>query len=425
MIRLGRRAVLGGFAASATLAAVPVMARQSGSDVELLGALDASGTYAERLARLERFDPEALVPSRRADLFTVRSALAIDVELARLIPGGKDGGPYRLPLAGEPGVWRHANGARAYRLLLERQIGLAIDPEAAHRRFEREIARLSRRADALMRGLGFATGSIAERYTALFADPRWHYPDSDTGRDRAVADMNRWLDRARPRVAELMGPVPTESLEVRARRMSREDEAAGKGGYRELPVDGRPGGYFVDLKDIARRPGWSLASVVHHELLPGHMVQGPMEAAADPHPQRLAYLPAFSEGWAIHAEQAMATDGVYRGDPLAELGHIHWLLFRLARGLADTGIHHRRWSIAQARAQVEGVQGVPAYFAAFDSDVERIGREPGLRAAEALAWLELSALVAAQPSDAARRRQYQRILVDGRKPLRLLREGKA
>lgn len=388
-------------------------------------ALDGDGSYAERLGRLQRFDAAALSPSRRIDLVAVRAALAIDAELSALIPGGKVEGPYRVPPRTEPGVWRHANGARAYHLLIERQIGASVDPEAAHRRFEQEIAQLGRRADGLMRELGFKTGSVGARYKALFGEPRWHYPDSDAGRNRAIADMDRWLDKARPRVAALIGAVPPECLAVRNRRMSPAEEAAGKSGYRELPAGSTPGAYFVDLKDIARRPSWSLPSVVHHELLPGHMIQGPIEVAANPHPLRLAYLPGFAEGWAIHAEQQMAADGAYSGESLAELGHIHWLLFRLARGLADTGIHHRRWGIERARAEMEAVQGVPAYFAAFEPDIERIAREPGFRAAEALTWLGLADLVEAQPSSATRRQLHQRILRDGRKPLRLLQEEQA
>ncbi|MGK6355825.1 DUF885 family protein [Sphingomonas sp. DT-207] len=424
-MRLARRELLGGLGVSAALAAIPAAARAEDADAELIQALDGGGSYAERMARLQRFDAAALSPSRRIDLLTVRAALAIDAELSALLPGGKAEGPYRVPSLAEPSVWRRANGMRAYNLLIERQIGAPVDPETVHRRFEQEIAQLGTRADELMRGLGFKSGSVGERYKALFAEPRWRYPDSDTGRDRAIADMNRWLDTTRPRVAALIGAVPPECLAVRNRRMSPAEEAAGKSGYRELPAGGMPGAYFVDLKDIARRPSWSLASVVHHELLPGHMIQGPIEVAADPHPLRLAYLPGFGEGWAIHAEQQMAADGAYRGEPLAELGHIHWLLFRLARGLADTGIHLHRWSIERARAEVEAVQGVPAYFAAFEPDIERIAREPGLRAAEALTWLSLADLVAAQPSSATRRQLHQRILRDGRKPLRLLQEEQA
>jgi uncharacterized protein (DUF885 family) len=424
-MQVARRELLGGLVVSATLAAIPAAARAGDADAELMQALDGGGSYAERLTRLQRFDAAALSPSRGIDLLTIRAALAVDAELSALIPGGKAEGPYRLPLLTEPGVWRHTNGARAYSLLIGRQVGASVDPEVAHRRFEQEIARLGGRADELMRGLGFKTGSVSARYKALFAEPRWHYPDSDAGRDRAVADMNRWLDKARPRVAALIGAVPPECLAVRNRRMSPAEEAAGKSGYRELPAGGTPGAYVVDLKDIARRPSWSLPSVVHHELLPGHMIQSPIEAAANPHPLRLAYLPGFAEGWAIHAEQQMAANDAYRGEPLAELGHIHWLLFRLARGLVDTGIHHRRWSIERARAEVEAIQGVPAYFAAFETDIERIAREPGLRAVEALTWLGLADLVEAQPSSATRRQLHQRILREGRKPLRLLQEEQA
>jgi hypothetical protein len=148
------------------------------------------------------------------------------------------------------------------------------------------------------------------------------------------------------------------------------------------------------------------------------MVQLPIEAAADPHPLRIAYLPAFAEGWAIHAEQLMADHGVYQGAPLEELGHLHWLLFRAVRGLIDTGIHHRRWSVAEARAQLERLQGVPAYFASFEQDLERITGEPAVRAAEALIWLRLADCVWGRGDTSAEINQM--LLRNGRKPLRLI-----
>jgi uncharacterized protein (DUF885 family) len=421
MIEARRRDLLGAFAASATIAAVPALAERN-RDAELRAALDdlpGIGGYEARLARLAAFDRAALSPSAGIDLQAVRAALAIDAQLLRLVPGGKVDGPYRVPAGAEPGLWRNANGAAAYALLIERHVGARIDPETAHRRFEREAARLATRADRLLRDAGFTRGSVGARFQAIFADSRWLYPDDDAGRDAAVADMNRWLDGARGRLPALIGPLPPESLEVATRRMSRAEEAAGKGGYRAVPAPGKPGGYFVDLKEIRRRPRWSLQSVVHHELLPGHMVQLPIEAAAGPHPLRIAYLPAFSEGWAIHAEQLMADHGAYRGTPLDELGHLHWLLFRIVRALADTGIHHRRWTRAQARAELDRLQGVPAYFAPFDSDLDRIVAEPALRAAEALVWLGLADRVRGR-TGAALRRANRQILAHGRKPLRLL-----
>ncbi|AQR72345.1 DUF885 family protein [Sphingomonas sp. LM7] len=420
MTVLGRRGILGGLAASATLAALPTSARPGDAAKlrEALDELEAISGYDAQLARLAAFDAASLPLSARIDLRTIRKSIAIDSQLTRLVPGGKSEGPYRLPRAAEPGLWRHANGAQAFALLLERNVGERTDPESAHRRFERTVARLGTRADRLMRAAGFGKGSVGDRFKAMFADPRWLYSDDDAGRDAAVADMNRWLDNARRALSALVGPVPRTSLDVSVRRMTRAEEAAGKGGYREIPTAGQSGAYFVDLKQIRRRPRWSLHSVVHHELLPGHMVQLPIETEAGAHPLRIAYLPAFSEGWAIHAEQLMADHGVYRDAPLEELGHIHWLLFRAVRGLIDTGIHHRRWSIAEARAQLDRLQGVPAYFASFEQDLDRIAGEPAIRAAEALVWLELADRLWDRTDGTVYANQA--ILEGGRKPMRFV-----
>lgn len=420
MILLRRRAVLGGLAASAALSAIPASG-QSREDMRLRETLDGlagMADYDQRLASLDAVDAASLSPSAAIDLRTVRNNIAIDSQLSRLVPGGKADLPYRLPHSSE-GVWRHANGAAAYALLLERHVGKRIDPEAAHRRFEREAARLGARADRLMRAAGFTRGSVGERYRALFADPRWLYSDDGAGRDAAVADMNRWLDEAGREVSALVGPVPLESAAVRVERMSAAEEAAGKGGYRRMTDGTRAGGYVVDLREIRRRPKWSLKSVVHHELIPGHMVQLPIEAEAHAHPLRIAYLPAFSEGWAIYAEQLMADHGIYRGAPLEELGHVHWLLFRVVRALIDTGIHHRRWSLDNARAEFGRLQGAPAYFAPFETDLARIAGDPAVRAAEALIWLGITGLTRRSNSSLLCQAN-SRILVNGRKPLAML-----
>nr|WP_243852871.1 DUF885 family protein [Sphingomonas naasensis] len=402
------------------LSALPASG-QPRDDARLREALDGLvgvPGYDQRLAALEPFDAASLSPSAAVDLRTIRKNIAIDSQLSRLFPGGKAGLPYGLPASSE-GLSQRPEGAAAYALLLERHVGARVNPEAAHRRFEREAARLVARADQLLRGAGFSRGTVGARFRAIFADPRGLYPDDEAGRDAAVADMNRWLDAARRQASALVGPVPQASLDVSVRRMSLADQAAGKQGYRQIPTPGQSGVYVVDLKEIRRRPRWTLGSVVHHELLPGHMVQLPIEAAANPHPLRIAYLPAFAEGWAIHAEQLMADHGVYRGRPLDALGHIHWLLFRTVRGLLDTGIHHRRWSRDAALAAFDRLQGVPAYFAPFEKDLERIAGDPAVRAAEALIWLGLAARTNGQRG-AALRRIHQQILADGRKPLVLL-----
>src|SRR3546814_24693 len=160
--------------------------------------------------------------------------------------------------------------------------------------------------------LDIAPGAIAARFDAAFDDPRWRYADSDAGRDRAAADMNHWLDAVRPHLADWLGPLPPACANVAVRRLTPQEIAAGKGGYRIVPDADSRGFYVVDLKEIARRPRWSLRSVVHHELLPGHMVQLPIEAQTPPHPVRALYSGGYVEGWARSEEHTSELQSLMR-----------------------------------------------------------------------------------------------------------------
>ncbi|MEO9131716.1 MAG: DUF885 family protein [Sphingomonas sp.] len=326
-----------------------------------------------------------------------------------------------LPSSGDaPGVCRLRDGGDYFALLLERHTGERVDAEAAHARFVDTWHQLHARADRVLRRQGLTRGSVGERIIACFRQEKWLYSDDDAGRDRAVADMNQWLDHARARVPAMFGPVPGACLDVSARRMSVKDEAARRQGYRVVAAPGKSGIYFVDLANIRRRPSWSLPSVVHHELLPGHMIQLPIEQLADPQALRLEYAPAFVEGWAIYAEQLAASDGAFAHDDMALLGHLHWLLFRLARATVDTGIHLKGWSVSQAVQACRQIQGEPAYFAPVAADIDRICLEPGIRAAEALNWLT----IADRASQSPRRTGFHRgLLENGRRRLEHLDFG--
>ncbi len=389
-----RRTLLAGLATS-MVSPVRAGVSDATSESRLHAVLDHAGQDpGAGLAALSRFDAEQLPASARLDLLTARAGLAIDVERARL-------GPSADPVA-------------AYALRLRRTTGDRVDPARLRARMERERTRVLARANFLFTRIGLPSGTTGERYSTLWRDSRRLYADDDGGRARAIDDMNRWLAAAFAWLAHWFGPLPPEVGAVRAMRMPAVEEAGGKQGYRIVPEPGRPGRYVVDLREIQRRPSWTLPAVVHHELLPGHMVQLPLEAHARPHPLRLDYAQSFAEGWAIYAEGLAAAAGLYRGDPHGELGFCHWRLFRLCRAQADLALHLGGSSRATVLADWRSVLGEPAYFAPFEADLDRIARDPAARAAEAAMWLAIEDRAGARPARSFHRSllQHGRMRID-------------
>lgn len=383
---LNRRTLVAGLPATLLLSA-RAGAEDRAADQALRAVLDGAQSDPDgALAGLAATDPTRLSLTAQLDWQAARAGLAIDRSLARDHGIRSGHSPYAADARGR----QQPVGPDAYALLLRRVTGDDADPLRLERRLEQARVRTLARADALFRGIGMAKGTTGARFSALWRDPRFLFADDDAGQDAAVAAMNAMLAAARARLQRHFPPLPPAATGVRVERMPEAEVRAGRGGYRRLPDADRPGAYIVDLRDIRRRPSWTLRSVVHHELLPGHMIQLPLEARAAPHPLRLEYAGAFVEGWAIYAEQQAAAAGAFRGDPHGELGYCHWMLFRIGRALADIGIHLHGWSVEAARAKLVEWQGEPVYFAPFDSDLARIQAEPASRASEAMTWLALA-----------------------------------
>ncbi len=296
-----------------------------------------------------------------------------------------------------------------YRAQLSAAYGGPIEPADAHQRAQGAAKAAQRLADRLLRSQGLRTGGVAERLRILARDPRWLFADSEAGRDRAVFEMNARVSALRPSLDVAFGDLPLSKAEVR--RMPAADVAAGRGGYREPPGPGKPGIYYVDLKTIGDRPAWSLPSVAFHEVIPGHLLQLPLQAAPSVPPERIKAAGAYFEAWAIYAEQLSADLGAYHRDPLGEIGYIQWRLFRIGRIVADTGLHALGWSRDQAISTMSDLQGSSVAFISIEADVDRMIASPGKYAAEGLGALALGEW---RPQNRALWPAFHRaVLVDG------------
>jgi hypothetical protein len=78
-------------------------------------------------------------------------------------------------------------------------------------------------------------------------------------------------------------------------------------------------------------------AVVHHEIIPGHHLQGFMTARHMPH-RRTFHTPFWTEGWALHWELLLWDLGFPR-TPEERIGMLFWRTHRCARIIFSLGFH--------------------------------------------------------------------------------------
>ncbi len=91
--------------------------------------------------------------------------------------------------------------------------------------------------------------------------------------------------------------------------------------------------------------------------------------------RQLLAFNAYSEGWALYAQQLAAELGAYDSDPVGRLGYLQAIAFRACRLVVDTGIHAKRWTREQGVNFFVDVNGSNPLEVA--SEVDRYCSWPG------------------------------------------------
>ncbi|MGE3142855.1 MAG: DUF885 family protein, partial [Hyphomonadaceae bacterium] len=292
----------------------------------------------------------------------------------------------------EAGVWRLPNGAAYYRAALKLATSTDLSPQQIHAIGRARVAALNQELDIALRRLGRTEGSVGERLAALTADPRYQYPPTDAGRAQLLADSRARIARVMLLAPRWFARLPQTRLEVR--RAPPLSEGAGAGAYYQpAPLDGSsPAFYSINLRDMGEMTRIDLPTQDYHEAVPGHHLQIALarERTDAPMLRRILEFPAFTEGWAVYAEQLADEQDLYADDPIGRIGYLRWQLWRAARLVADTGLHAGRWTRAQAIAYLTQATGdAPGVIA---SEVDRYVVWPGQACAYELGRREIAAL---------------------------------
>ena len=276
----------------------------------------------------------------------------------------------------DAGVWRQPDGEAYYEHALHGSTTTRLSADEVHNIGLEQAKSLQARADELLKGQGLTKGGVGERIQALYKDKRYHYPNTDAGKEKLIADLMDLVAATSKRLPEYFGTLPKAPLKIQ--RVPKAIEAAAPGGYYNQPsLDGaRPGIYWLNLRDTAEYPKWALPTITYHEGVPGHHLQLSLQQEADlPMIRRATFLSAYGEGWALYAEELAREMGVYEGDPRGEIGYIQAALFRAARLVVDTGMHAKRWSREKAIETMTAISGTPT--TASTTEIERYVVWPG------------------------------------------------
>ncbi len=341
---------------------------------QLRGMLTGAPAASELVGNLTRRTTAKAVPGdwtgRAAKIVAdqVRPALARQADLlAAALPGATS----------DAGCWRLPEGEAYYRYAVRSFTTTDMPGEEIHRLGLALVASLTARAKTILKARGLTQGSVAQRIAALRKDPAHLYPNTDAGRARVLADIDRMIADMRGRLPQWFAALPQAPVTVQRTPVSIEAGAPG-GVYQPPSVDGaRPGLLSMNLRDTAEWPRFDVPTFVYHEVLPGHHLQNAlaMEAKGLPLMRRMPLFSGYSEGWALYAEQLADEMGVYDGDDLGRLGYLASLLFRAARLVVDSGLHHRRWTREQAiRYMVETLGDAET---TVTREVERYCVQPG------------------------------------------------
>ncbi len=309
------------------------------------------------LARAEAIVREHVLPAHQRALAWVRSE--------------------RPQASDAPGVSNLPRGAEYYAAALKIETTTDLTPDQIHTIGRNRVTELNRELDIALRRLGLTEGPVGQRLAQLTADPRYQYEDSDAGRAQLITDVQARVNRVMERAPQWFGRLPQAPLEVR--RVPAFAEAGAPGAYYNPPsLDGsQPGVYFINMRSLAEMTRIDLPTQDFHEAVPGHHFQIALaqELTDTPLLRRLISFNAYSEGWALYAEELADEQGFHDGDAAGRIGYLRWQLWRAVRLVVDTGLHAKGWSRQQAIDYVAQSTGdLPAVIA---TEIDRYIVWPG------------------------------------------------
>jgi uncharacterized protein (DUF885 family) len=321
------------------------------------------------------------------------------------------------------GAQRLPDGDAIYAAALLQATTTKFTPDEVHKLGLAQVAEITGQIDTILKAAGYTNGTVGERLDALNRSPAQLYANTDAGRAELIAGLNQGVKDMYARLPRAFATLPNAPLEIRRVPVEIQDGAS-NGYYNRAALDGsRPAIYFINLKDVGDWPKYSLPALTYHEGVPGHHLQISLaqESTDIPTIRKIGGFSAYSEGWALYAEQLSDELGAYQG--IERAGYLQSFLFRAARLVVDTGLHAKGWSREKATDYMTATTGFarPRVQREVERYCTQIGQACSYKVGH-MAWTRARA--EAQKALGAKfdLKQFHEVLKDGAMPLTLLQQ---
>ncbi|MEZ5896992.1 MAG: DUF885 domain-containing protein [Parvularculaceae bacterium] len=217
-------------------------------------------------------------------------------------------------------------------------------PEAIHKLGLKEVARIRKEMDAVIRKTGF-DGDFRAFQEFLRTDEQFYVKTPEELLMHAA-----WIAKSIDgKLPGYFGKLPRQPYSVQPVPAAIAPNYT-TGRYSPSPPDSDEGGeYWVNTYQLDKRPLYELPALTLHEAVPGHHLQGALSYEVEDAPAfRTQFYPhAFGEGWGLYAEKLGVEMGVYK-TPYEEFGRLSYEMWRACRLVIDTGLHSKGWTRQQA-----------------------------------------------------------------------------
>ncbi|MBI2814634.1 MAG: DUF885 domain-containing protein [Opitutae bacterium] len=247
----------------------------------------------------------------------------------------------------DDGAWKFSEGLDYYAFALRGSTTTRLTADEIHQLGLREVARIHRDMEAIMKTVGF-TGDLQAFFKHIREDEKFYYPTTPEGKAAYLKRARQIIDAMTARLDEFFITKPKAPLIVKPVEPFREQGSAGAFYDQPAPDGSRPGTYYVNTLDMRGVPIFAMETLAHHEAIPGHHMQIAIaqELAGIPRFRKFGGNTAYVEGWALYAEYFPKEFGFYT-DPYQDFGRLYDELLRAVRLVVDTGLHAKKWTRAQ------------------------------------------------------------------------------